>query len=249
ERWCSAKGWDLRTLPPSGVAAYVDTLPRTWATRNVVRAALARYWVFTKRRNPPLAAIRVPPKPRMVCRALEPGDARILAKAARELGGPQGLAVVLGLYLGLRREEVATLRWDAFRDGWVTIVGKGDRSRSLPVSPKVAELLAAHPRRSEVWVFPGRGRPHITPSTVWEWTRTVAVLAGVGAVPPHVLRHTCLATANDTTGDLRSTQDWAGHTRPETTAGYTRTTARRLKSVMMSIDYEAAAAHLDDEED
>lgn len=174
----------------------------------------------------------------MVCRALDPDDARILAKAGRTARGPAGLAVALALYLGLRREEMAALRWDAFRAGWVTIVGKGDRSRTLPVHPVVTDLLAKHPRTDETWVFPGRDRPHVSPATIWEWIRNVAEAAGVGQVPPHQLRHTCLATANDSTGDLRSTQEWAGHSRPETTAGYTRTTAKRLTAVMEALDYE-----------
>ena len=35
-----------------------------------------------------------------------------------------------------------------------------------------------------------------------------------------------IATANDATGDLRATQDFARHAHPETTAIYTRTTDR-----------------------
>lgn len=51
------------------------------------------------------------------------------------------------------------------------------------------------------------------------------------------LRHTALATANDATRDLRAVQEFARHARPETTALYTRVTARRLMEVAMSIDY------------
>jgi len=61
-------------------------------------------------------------------------------------------------------------------------------------------------------------------------------------VRPHELRHTALATALDRTKDLRAVMTFAGHARPETTAGYTRTTRKRLEAVVAAIDYEAALA-------
>jgi len=235
--WFEGQGWDLRHATAAQVADYLATLPRTWASRNLTRASLRHYWASVGRLDPPLRALRVPPKPRMVCRALDEDDARILSKAARAHGGREGLAVALGLYLGLRREEIATLRWDAFDGGWLTVMGKGERSRTLPVSPVVAELLATV-ERTGPYVFAGRFAGPVSTATVWEWTRRLSAAAGLAAVPTHVLRHTNLATANDRTGDLRSTQEWAGHVNPAQTSGYTRTTARRLTAVMDAITYD-----------
>jgi integrase len=61
----------------------------------------------------------------------------------------------------------------------------------------------------------------------------------VDNVTPHRLRHTSLSTAQDNTGNLRAVMAFARHARPETTMGYTRTTARQLMSVMEAIDYES----------
>src|SRR5437588_567653 len=88
-------------------AALTPDEPRTWASRKLLRHALRHYWEITARRHPPLAAIRVPVKPRMRCRALEPADACRLAAAARARHDDAGLAVLFALYLGLRREEIA----------------------------------------------------------------------------------------------------------------------------------------------
>jgi integrase len=74
-----------------------------------------------------------------------------------------------------------------------------------------------------------------------QWVRDVGLEAGV-PVRTHLLRHTALAEANDRSGNLRAVQDLARHSRPETTAGYTRTTAARLKSVVAMIDYGRGAA-------
>lgn len=219
------------------MSEYVATQPPTWSSRKGLRSALKHYWEFVARDRPPLRAIRVPPKPEMVCRALDEDDARILAKAARATGGLQGFAVALGLYAALRREEIATLRWDCFgEDGWMTVQGKGEKTRTIPVHPVVSEMCQALPRAG-VFMFPGRFDHHVNPATIWQWIRELADEAGVGKVKPHQLRHTCLATQNDNTGDLRSVQHFAGHSRPETTSGYTRSTRRRLAAVVASLDY------------
>jgi site-specific recombinase XerD len=175
--WCEDRGEILANVTPGTIAAYSASRPRTHSSQQLIRAALKHYWEIKGRKNPPLRAIRVPPKPRMVCRALDDDEARTLAEAARARGDLPGLAVLLGLYQALRREEIATLRWDAFDgEGWMTVT-------------------------------------------------------------PHRLRHTSLATACDNTGDLRSVQAFARHSRPEITSGYTRATTARLMAVVNSIDY------------
>jgi integrase len=174
----------------------------------------------------------------MICRALERDEAKILASAARSRGGDAGFAVILGLYQALRREEIATLRWENFDDqGWLTVTGKGGVTASIPVRATVAEMLALRSRGDD-YIFPGRaaGRP-VTPTTVWNWVGRVAKDAGLSGVTPHRLRHTCLATANDATGDLRSVQAFARHADPRVTAGYTRATNERLRAVVNSVEY------------
>lgn len=193
-------------------------------------------------RDPPSWAIRVPRKARGVCRALEVDEAARIAKAARARGDAAGMATLFALHLALRRFEIAKLRWADFSDaGWLTIVGKNDQTAMLPVHRHVLEAMAELGRRGRSpYLFPSRDlRSHAAPATVWNWVRAVAADAGVDNVAPHRLRHTALATANDATGDLRAVQEFARHARPETTALYTRTTAKRLTAVMESIDYDA----------
>lgn len=237
EAWFTGQGYNLAAATAAEVAEYLLTKPRTYSSRNRLRTALGHYWASHEVDDPPLAAVRVPPKPRMVCHALEEHEGAVLANAARNRGDAKGLATALGLYLALRREEIASLRWSAFgAGGWVTIVGKGEVSRTIPVHPELAQLLAAHPRKG-VWVFPGRSQGHISPMTVWGWVLEVAREANVGHVPPHRLRHTALAAVHDATGDLRTTQQFAGHQRIETTVGYTRTTARQLAALVEALEY------------
>jgi len=235
--WCRERGLDLATLAPEVVVELADTKPLTHSTRTILRASLRHYWERVGRDNPPLRAVRVPPEPRHHCRALDEDDARILARAARARSDRKGLVVILGLYQAMRREEIATLPWSATREeGWLRIVGKGSKERRIPLHEVTAEALTWMPRSSD-YVLVGRYGGPVTPATVWAWVREVSEAAGVPVVPPHILRHTSLATANDNTGDLRAVQAFAGHSKPETTAGYTRAHTRRLAAVVASLDY------------
>lgn len=232
-----SQGWDLDRATGEQVATYAATRPLTFGVRSTLRISLWHYWEFVDHPKPPLKAVRCPPKPAMVCKALDDDDARLLAKAARARRDHKGMAVVLGLYQGMRREEIASAPWRGFDgEGWMKVVGKGAKSRTIPVHPVTAEALTALDRGDE-WLFPGRLNGHVSTATIWNWVRAVADEAGVGLVRPHWLRHTCLATQNDNTGDLRSVQHFAGHSRPETTSGYTRATRRRLLAVTLSVDY------------
>lgn len=235
DAWCVARGSSLAKAPGPLIARYADTLPRSWSSRKELRSACKWYWLIVKRRNPPLAFIRVPPKPVMVCKALSIDDARTLAKVCRQAPYPHGFALALGLYQGIRREEIATLPWTAFGRR-LTVIGKGEKQRTIPLHPEVLDKLAVIDRTG-LFVFPGRFGTHVSPATIWAWIRKLGADAGLPDLTPHQLRHTCLATQHDNNKDLRAVQMFAGHSRPETTSGYTRTTDDAMYASMMSIDY------------
>ena len=235
--WFDARGLDLRVPVPSDLVAYAETRPNTPAVRAHLRSALRHYWNWQDVTGWP-DAIGVPIAGRMVCKALEPVDASALVKTA--IGWwREGTAVLAGVYLALRNEEIASMRWDGFDSdlSWYTFIGKGNRTRTLPVHPVMVDELSQH-RNGSSYVFEGRFQGYVTHATISNWVTKVAKEAGVTEhVWPHRLRHTALATANDNTENLRAVQSFAGHARPETTSGYTRTTATRLREVSDSLDY------------
>lgn len=248
EWWCEQQGYSLRNVPSLVFGQYVEIRPKTHATRHIMRSALTHYWSIFKRKDPPLWLVKRPRKPRMVCRALTDEEAMALASVARARGGREAFAVLLAMYQGLRREEISKVAWQDFsKDGWLHVLGKGDLPAKIPVHPVVAEALGRLERPDPIWVFPGKrgtaaGAGPVAPSTVWAWVKALAKEAGIEGVAPHRLRHTCLATANDATGDLRAVQDFARHAKVDTTSGYTRSTARRLNAVLAAISYDGDQA-------
>lgn len=236
DTFCTLNGGSLATAGPDMIVAFHDSLKRSWSTRKQARAALKHYWTIVGRKNPPLHVIRVPPKPEMVCRARTDEEARQLVKAARRHHDRFGFALTLGLFQGMRREEMARARWVDFDDVYVTIIGKGDKQRRIDLHPDVLDKLATADRTGE-YVFPGRFGGHVAPATVWDWIRKIGDDAGVPNLTPHELRHTCLALQNDSKDhDMRATMEFAGHSRMETTQGYTRTKAAAMRKVMLAVD-------------
>lgn len=254
--WMRSHDWTLDDVPATTMVKFVDQLPRTRASRNQMRCALKAYWEITGRDDAPLGAIRVPRSPRMKSKALTPVEAKALASHAKEWeAGGEGLAVLFGLYMGLRAFEIAKLRWDEFDDGWdtITFVGKMDFEATLPVHPAIQDRMQwwRQFRRADptspncepglVHLFPSKSptckQEHITGPTVWSWVDRVSRSAGIGHVSSHRLRHTCLTEMNDKTKNLRAVQEFARHSSPEVTSGYTRVTNDQLSEMMNSLDY------------
>lgn len=232
------QGLDLLEALPSQLVAYAETRPNTPGVRGHIRSAL-RYWYEWQGVRGWSEAIKLPAVPTMTCKALEDPEARAVVQTARSWWR-EGTAVLFIAYLGLRNAEVAGARWDGFDKSmeWYTLVGKGNRQRTVPVHPVLVDELEGRLRGPSPWIFEGRFGGPVSHTSVWNWVRAVAEAAGVeGHVWPHRLRHTVLAMMNDATGDLRTVQTFAGHSRPETTAGYTRTTTQRLRTASDALNY------------
>jgi len=78
--------------------------------------------------------------------------------AVRKLRNPIRAAYLQGLLLtGARREELAWLKWSDVDFKWnsLTLRDKVEGERIIPLTPYLAQILAALPRRSE-WVFSSR---------------------------------------------------------------------------------------------
>ena len=106
------------------------------------------------------------------------------------------------------------------RRGWVRVIGKGDKERSVPLDPDVAGaiqtyLFAERPESDADALFlvakgPHRGKP-LTPAglrTVFRYHRTKA---GVPAGHPHALRHSFGTALAEAGVDLAVLQALMGH--------------------------------------
>ena len=126
-------------------------------------------------------------------------------------------------HAGLRSEEARTLQWkDVSIDGeYMTVNGKGDKRRIVPISEYLLELLREHKKTSSGQFVWGNIRSFKT-----AWNATLK-RAGLKDITPHHLRH-AFATHNlEGNTDLKSVQDMLGHSSISTTQIYLHTTHKR----------------------
>jgi integrase/recombinase XerD len=149
------------------------------------------------------------------------------------------LAYASGLRLAeLRQLRLEQLHLDA---GFVTVIGKGNKERVVPVGrPAVAALerylAAGRPRlltpRSPASVFLTRRGTPFAAVTLWLRIKRRARRAGIGRnVTPHMLRHSFATHLLEHGADLRAIQELLGHANLATTEVYTHVAAPHLREV------------------
>jgi len=200
-----------------------------------------------------LSAVRAPkiprtlPKPltansakRFVDTDLRAGEKRepwVLARDAAVLALLYGSGLRISEALGLTREAVpAPGNGDV-----ITVRGKGNKVRMVPVLPQVLKLIAdymaicPYDLSDEKALFVGaRGGP-LSPRIV---QLTMARLRGALGLPetatPHALRHSFATHLLARGGDLRAIQELLGHASLSTTQIYTAVDSEQLLQVYRS---------------
>lgn len=181
--------------------------------------------------------------------------ARDHARAADDPGlTPQRRAVLLRdaavlelLYSsGLRVSELVALdrRHVDRAQGTVRVRGKGDKERIVPVGAPALDAIAAweiHGRpqlevgdeRAGDALFLGARGARLGDRAVRTLLDEHAVDAGTGArISPHTLRHSAATHLVEGGADLRSVQDFLGHSSLATTQIYTHVSAERLRAAV-----------------
>ena len=184
------------------------------------------------------------PKPLAIVDAKRIADTDLRAGEKREPWIIARDAAVLGLLYGsgLRISEALSLkRTDFGANDAITVTGKGNKTRMVPVLPQVAKLIADYvalypldlPDDGALFVG-ARGGP-LSPRIV---QLAMARLRGALGLPdtatPHALRHSFATHLLARGGDLRAIQELLGHASLSTTQIYTAVDSERLLEVYAS---------------
>jgi integrase/recombinase XerD len=176
------------------------------------------------------------PRPaRRLPRTLSIEDAAALVEApdTSRPDGARDRALLELLYAcGLRASEALGLRVEDvnFAAGYVTVTGKGNRQRLVPVGAQALDwvrryLTTARPRqvrRECPALFLNRSGASMSRQSLWNLIRRAARRAGIrAAVSPHTLRHSFASHLLERGADLRSVQAMLGHVDISTTQIYT----------------------------
>jgi integrase/recombinase XerC len=142
---------------------------------------------------------------------------------------------------GLRLQELTGLNLDELdlQDRTVRVLGKGSKTRILPVGRFALEALAAWLKcrselaaRDETAVFVGRRGRRISPRVVQARVKHWARHQGIPArVYPHLFRHSFATHVLESSGDLRAVQELLGHADISTTQIYTHLDFQHLARI------------------
>ena len=135
---------------------------------------------------------------------------------------------------GLRVSELVTLRLSNlfFDDGFVKVVGKGNKERLIPIGAtamKMVNLYVKGKRKElkikkgeEDYVFLNRRGAHLTREMVFMLVKKWVKDAGIEkTVSPHTFRHSFATHLIEGGADLRAVQEMLGHESITTTEIYT----------------------------
>ncbi|MAD57766.1 MAG: tyrosine recombinase XerC [Porticoccus sp.] len=142
---------------------------------------------------------------------------------------------------GLRLAELAELNLTDLdlKESSVRVIGKGNKTRLLPVGKKAAEALQIWLRcrrsrsstiNSAMFISKNGGR--LSPRSIQDRLKKIAVRQGMQSnVHPHMLRHSFASHMLESSGDLRAVQELLGHQNIATTQIYTHLDFQHLTKV------------------
>ena len=197
-----------------------------------------------------LSAVRAPkvgktlPKPLAIAAAKRIADTGLRAGEAREPWIIARDAAVLGLLYGsgLRISEALSLKpKDLVAGDAITVTGKGNKTRMVPMLPQVTKLITDYVALCPLdlpddgALFVGARGGQLSPRIV---QLAMARLRGALGLPdtatPHALRHSFATHLLARGGDLRAIQELLGHASLSTTQIYTAVDSERLLEVYAS---------------
>lgn len=200
---------------------------KDWApeTRNSFHASTRIFFQWRSQRlgaddpSSVLKSIRRPvPPPR-------PAPDAVIRQALTKPNQRLELILRLAAELGLRSAEIASIAVTDIQqtnDGWgtLTVHGKGQKDRVLPVPPDLMAAIA-HQARGMKWLFPGQFHGHLSP----RWVGKLAARNLPDHWTLHTLRHRFATAAYAHSQDIIAIQEALGHESIETTQRYTKSTS------------------------
>ena len=180
--------------------------------------------------------------------SIEEIDQLIAAIDLSKEEGHRNKAILETLYsCGLRVSELVNLKFSQlyFDEGFIRVIGKGDKERLVPVSPSVKkeiqiynDAIRRHQRiqpGSENVVFLNRRGAQLTRVMIFTIIKRLAEEIGLKkSISPHTFRHSFATHMIEGGANLRAIQEMLGHESITTTEIYTHLDQRFLREAIIS---------------
>ncbi len=171
--------------------------------------------------------------------------------AAIDLSKPEGhrnKAMLETLYsCGLRVSELINLKFSNlfFKQGFIRVIGKGNKERLVPVSPSVEKEINLYvtgtrnhmnvQKGHEDFVFLNRRGKQLTRVMIFTIVKNLASTVGIKKkVSPHTFRHSFATHLIEGGANLRAIQEMLGHESITTTEIYTHLDQSFIREAIIS---------------
>ncbi len=179
---------------------------------------------------------------------IEEIDQLIAAIDLSKAEGHRNRAIIETLYsCGLRVSELVGLKFGDlyFEEGFIRVIGKGNKERLVPVSPSVEKEIGIyndHVRRHQVIkpgneqiVFLNRRGAQLTRVMIFTIIKDLANSIGLTkSISPHTFRHSFATHMIEGGANLRAVQEMLGHESITTTEIYTHLDQRFLRDAIIT---------------
>jgi integrase/recombinase XerD len=179
---------------------------------------------------------------------IEEIDALLAAIDLSSPEGPRNHAMLETLYsCGLRVSELIGLRFSDlyFDEGFIRVIGKGNKERLVPVSDRVIEEVNSYQAESRMNLAIKKGQEHFVflnrrgaaLSRVMIFTIIQQLAQKIGLdkqISPHTFRHSFATHLIEGGANLRAVQEMLGHESITTTEIYTHLDQRFLRKAILS---------------
>ena len=243
---------DLKKLQVSDFRSFL-----VWkADQKISRASIARnmsavrhFFKYLTRNeileNTAVLAVRTAHRAKILPKPLSVEHAQQFLEAARSMNkksweAKRDVALYTLLYgCGLRIAEALSLNIRDFPldTDVITITGKGNKQRIIPLLPAVRHAIKAYLKSNpfttpDAPLFVGARGDRLNPGVVQRNVRQIRHLLNLpDSVTPHALRHSFATHLLQGGGDLRTVQELLGHSSLSATQRYTEITTEHLKDV------------------
>lgn len=243
---------ELEKLRAADFRAYLAHRRQEGLSASSLQRVLSSIRSFYKRQerdgylhNPYLKVLRTPKAGGRLPRPLAAADARRLLERAGETKEPYWIrhrdtAVLILLYgCGLRIAEALSLNFrDQPKGETMTLIGKGNKERMIPVLPAVREAIDLYIKSypfefdKDGPLFLGKNGKRLTARVIQLKMQGLRRALGLPeSATPHALRHSFASHLLAGGGDLRSIQELLGHASLSSTQRYTELDTERLLAV------------------
>jgi len=193
----------------------------------------------------PLEKFPLPKVPQYIIRTLTPDQIKLLLSAidkSTPLGFKYYCIILLLVDCGMRISELVNIKVNNvdFQRGFVTVFGKGQKQRVVPISRiTTRELLRYRDRfrqdnrfADSPYLFPDQYGGAVSVNSIQQYLRRLAQKAGLGEVKvtPHIFRHTAATNAAARGANAFILKEILGHESIQTTMIYVHPQPDDLKA-------------------